>query len=411
MEQTQIRSEAAVTWLQSMCQSLVYQALRQTRVGSLLIRFGSELERFGHACDKGGAEMVIHDPTVFTHMVTKGSIGVAEDYIAGLWSSPDVTKLIQFFVVNMDAVDQVEGRLGRIARLGYWWKKLSFRNSERQAKRNILAHYDLGNHLYQRFLDPDMQYSSAIYPDAKSALTDAQQHKMKTICEKLELCEADHVMEIGTGWGGLAIYMAQHYGCRVTTTTISDAQHEYAEKRIADLGLSNQITLLKQDYRRLSGQFEKLVSIEMIEAVGHEYLDTFFKKCSELVKPEGLMLVQAITIADQRYEHYRKNADFIQTYIFPGGCLPSVTRMTQSMAKNTDLVVHHLEDIGLHYARTLADWREKFLQAWPDLSLEGFDEQFKRLWVYYLCYCEGGFLERAISTVHVVARKPLNRSA
>ena len=410
IEQTQVRNEATKSWLQGVCQSVVYATLKQARSGHLTIRFADDVAYFGNETASLQAHIDIYDPIVFTHMVTKGSIGVAEDFIAGLWSSSDLTKLIQFVVVNQAALDAVEKKLGSIARLGYLWKKLSFRNSEKQAKKNILAHYDLGNHLYKRFLDPDMQYSSAIYPDAKSDLTQAQQHKMRSICEKLALAPSDHVLEIGTGWGGLAIFMAREFGCRVTTTTISDAQFDYAKQRVESLGLSDQITLLKQDYRRLDGQFDKLVSVEMIEAVGHEYLDTFFKKCNALVKQDGLMLIQAITIADQRYAHYQKNVDFIQTYIFPGGCLPSVTRMVKSMTHHTELVVHQIDDIGLHYAKTLADWREKFLQAWPVLSQEGFDEQFKRLWLYYLCYCEGGFLERAISTVHLVARKPLNRN-
>ena len=231
-------------------------------------------------------------------------------------------------------------------------------------------------------------------------------HKMDTICQRLALQQGEKVIEIGTGWGGLAVHMAKHYGVHVTTTTISDAQHEYAARRIEQEGLQDRITLLRKDYRALEGKFDKLVSIEMIEAVGHEYLDGFFAKCSGLLKANGLMLIQAITIADQRYDHYRRDVDFIQTYIFPGGCLPSIQRMSQCLSNNTDMVLHELHDIGLHYAKTLQDWREKFFEAWPELAKEGFDQQFKRLWEYYLCYCEGGFLQRAISTVHLVSRKP-----
>jgi cyclopropane-fatty-acyl-phospholipid synthase len=251
-----------------------------------------------------------------------------------------------------------------------------------------------------------MQYSCAIYSQEETTLEQAQQLKMKTICERLELKATDSVIEIGTGWGGLAIYMAQHYGCHVTTTTISDAQHQYAEDKINALGLTEKITLLKQDYRKLTGHYDKLVSVEMIEAVGHEYLSTFFNKCSDLLKSDGKMLIQSISIADKRYDRYRKNVDFIQKYIFPGGCLPSVSVMTEKMAKNTDLVVHEIHDIGLHYARTLHDWRIEFDQHWSELVNLGYNEEFKRLWTFYLCYCEGAFLQRSISTHHVVARKP-----
>ncbi len=251
-----------------------------------------------------------------------------------------------------------------------------------------------------------MQYSCAIYNAQSSTLEQAQQLKMQTICERLDLQSGDSVIEIGTGWGGLAIYMAQHYDCHVTTTTISDAQHQYTADKIQQLGLDDKITLLKSDYRKLTGQYDKLVSIEMLEAVGHEYLSTFFSKCSDLLKSDGKMLVQSITIADSRYDSYRKSVDFIQKYIFPGGCLPSVAVMTEQMAKNTDLVVHEMHDIGLHYARTLADWRLAFEQQWDQLIDLGYSEEFKRLWLFYLCYCEGAFLQRVISTHHVVARKP-----
>jgi len=406
MEQIEKRANASTSWLDNLCQKMMYSALRGVTKGCLRITFGDDTQCFGDPASQPQASVEIYHPVVFRHMITRGSIGVAEDFIEDLWATPDLTRLVQFFTVNQTALDELEQKLGVITQLSYYAKKFFRRNSVDQAKKNILAHYDLGNHLYRRFLDPNMQYSSAIYPDESADLGAAQVNKMQTICDRLQLCETDEVVEIGTGWGGLAIYMAQQYGCKVTTTTISDAQHEYVEQKLRDLNLQDKVTLLKQDYRSLEGKYDKLVSIEMIEAVGHEYLDQFFTQCSNLLKDDGLMLIQAITIADQRYEHYRKSVDFIQTYIFPGGCLPSVQRMTDSMSNKSDLIVHQLSDIGLHYAKTLADWREKFLEAWPELKREGFDNRFKRLWLYYLCYCEGGFLERAISTVHLVARKP-----
>jgi len=279
------------------------------------------------------------------------------------------------------------------------------RNTQSGSKRNILAHYDLGNELYTRFLDAEMMYSSAIYPTETSSLEQAQHYKLKTICERLSLNKNDHLLEIGTGWGGLAIYAAKHYGCRVTTTTISDAQYQYAQARIQKLGLSNQITLLKEDYRDLTGGYDKVVSIEMIEAVGYEFLPSFFKQCNDRLKPGGKLLIQAITIADQRFDYYKNNVDFIQKYIFPGGFLPSVNILSQHITAHSDLVVESLDDIGLDYAKTLNDWRVNFLNSWSELTQFGYDDNFKRLWLYYFAYCEGAFLERSTSAVHLVARK------
>ena len=406
MEQLQSTQTLARSRRSEFYQAMVFKILQSATEGHLTIRLGEESHHFGNAQSALKAEVVAHDRLIFKTLMFKGSIGIAEDYVAGKWDSPDLTRVIEFFVANQHSLDAVESKFGPLVRLGYFLKKFKNRNNISQAKKNILAHYDLGNHLYKRFLDDNMQYSSAIYPDPIADLDTAQTHKMDTICQRLQLQPGDHVMEIGTGWGGLAVHMAKHYGCQVTTTTISDAQHEFAQARIKKEGLEDKITLLKQDYRKLEGQFDKLVSIEMIEAVGHEYLDGFFAKCSALLKRNGLMLLQAITIADQRYDYYRSDVDFIQTYIFPGGCLPSMQRMTNCLANSTDMVIHATHDIGLHYAKTLADWRIKFQQAWPELSKEGFDEQFRRLWNYYLCYCEGGFLQRAISTVHLVSRKP-----
>lgn len=406
MEQIQTNENLEPSRRADFYQSLVFKLLNSATEGQLTMRIGEHRYHFGDANASLQAEVIVYDLGIFKTLLFKGSIGIAEDFVAGKWCSPELTRVIEFFVANQHSLDAVEQKFGPLVRLGYFFKKFQQRNNENQAKKNILAHYDLGNHLYKRFLDPHMQYSSAIYPDALTDLESAQVHKMDTICQRLHLQAGDKVIEIGTGWGGLAIHMAKHYGCNVTTTTISDAQHDYAQQRIKQEGLEDKITLLKQDYRKLDGKFDKLVSIEMIEAVGHEYLEGFYEKCNSLLKRSGLMLIQAITIADQRYDHYRKDVDFIQTYIFPGGCLPSIQRMSQCLTKNTDMVIHEIHDIGLHYAKTLEQWRERFVDAWPELAKEGFDQQFKRLWTYYLCYCEGGFLQRAISTVHMVTRKP-----
>lgn len=352
------------------------------------------------------ATLTVVDATFYQDVIKNGSIGAAEAFVDGKWHSPDLTKVIQVMARNQSELDKIENKVQWLTKLKNLLLRRKNANTEQGSKRNILAHYDLGNDLYRRFLDTSMQYSCAIYSEQAHSLAQAQQLKMHTICQRLELNADDHVIEIGTGWGGLAIYIAQHYGCNVTTTTISDAQHRYASEQINRLGLNERITLLKQDYRQLEGQYDKLVSIEMIEAVGHEYLATFFEKCSSLLKPSGKMLVQSITIADRRYDSYRKGVDFIQKYIFPGGCLPSVAVMTEQIAKHTDLVVDEMHDIGLHYARTLHDWKSAFERHWPELIDLGYSEEFKRLWLFYLCYCEGAFIERVISTHHVVARKP-----
>ncbi|HBY87050.1 MAG TPA: SAM-dependent methyltransferase [Colwellia sp.] len=347
----------------------------------------------------------IHDPSVYRDFVKGGSIGAAEAFIDGKWSSPNLTNVIRIFARAQQQTDSLEANKSWLNRLKNTISHWQNRNTQSGSKRNILAHYDLGNELYTRFLDPDMMYSSAIYPAENASLDEAQQHKLAAICQRLSLKENDHLLEIGTGWGGLAIYAVQHYGCRVTTTTISDAQHAYAQARIEKLGLTDKIILLKEDYRDLTGSFDKVVSIEMIEAVGFDFLPSFFKQCNDRLKVGGKLLIQSITIADQRFDYYKNNVDFIQRYIFPGGFLPSVNVLTQSITDHSELVVESLDDIGLDYAKTLAHWRENFLASWSELSHLGYDETFKRLWLYYFAYCEGAFLERSTSTVHLVARK------
>ncbi len=367
------------------------------------------LRQFGDTHAKLKGQIQVNDDSFYKDVLASGSIGAAEAYIAGKWSSPDLTQLIEIMALNQAQLDKLESQTRWLSRIKKIITHFSNRNTQQGSKRNILAHYDIGNELYTRFLDKEMQYSCGIYSQQAQELESAQVLKMHTICERLELKSEDRVIEIGTGWGGLAIFMAQHYGCHVTTTTISDAQYDYAVSRVNDLGLADKVTLLKQDYRTLDGQYDKLVSIEMIEAVGHEYLPNFFATCSGLLKSDGKMLIQSITIADSRYESYRKSTDFIQKYIFPGGCLPSIAQMSHQIASQTDMVVEQIDDIGLHYARTLYDWRLKFEQAWPELVELGYSQEFKRLWLFYLCYCEGAFRQRVISTHHLVARKPRYR--
>jgi cyclopropane-fatty-acyl-phospholipid synthase len=402
-----LKIKKRANWLDKRCRNLVFSVFAKLEYGQIELVDNSQRFLFPEFAENKAllGRINIHDVSVYRDFVKAGSIGAAEAYIAGKWSSPDLTTVIRIFARAQQQTDAIEQQKSWLTKLKHLLLHRSNRNSQRGAKQNILAHYDLGNELYSRFLDPEMQYSAAIYPNENADLTQAQRHKMATICQRLELKASDHLLEIGTGWGGLAIYAAQQYGCQVTTTTISDAQYEYAKNRIEQLGLTSQITLLKQDYRTLTGEYDKVVSIEMIEAVGLEYLPSFFKQCNNRLKSGGKLLIQSITIADQRFDYYKNNVDFIQRYIFPGGFLPSITVISQHLTQYTGLVTESINDIGLDYAKTLAHWREAFLSSWPELLRFGYDEQFKRLWLYYFAYCEGAFLERSTSTVHLVARK------
>ncbi|GKW42986.1 SAM-dependent methyltransferase [Pectobacterium parvum] len=386
---------------------VVFLLLSRIEGGGLRLREPEGNETlFGdrHAALQG--DITIHNSRVYRRVLLGGSIAAGESYIDGDWSSTNLTLVLQLLAQNQALVDTLETRFGWLTgpfhRFIHWCR----RNRPQQAQKNIAAHYDLGNHFYRSFLDSEMLYSSAWYQQPEMTLEDAQRAKLHRLCEQLALCETDHLLEIGTGWGGLAELAAREYGCHVTTTTLSQQQYDYAVERIQQAGLSHKVTVLLQDYRALTGQYDKLVSVEMIEAVGKAYLPTFFKRCQQLLRPQGRMVLQAITIADQRYSHYSRNVDFIQRYIFPGGFLPSITAMTTTMTRHTDFITRDLFDIGQDYARTLSEWRQRFYQQWHMLSAQGFDEPFQRLWVFYLCYCEAGFRARTISTVQLTAERP-----
>ncbi|WP_134677750.1 SAM-dependent methyltransferase [Ectopseudomonas khazarica] len=384
----------------------VLRQLANLRHGLLLVHEGSEVLHFGTPQSSQRAEIRVNDPAVWGLVAGNGSIGAGEAYIHGYWSTPDLTAVVRIFVANLDVLDAMESGLARLGRpliQGLHWLN---RNTRQGSRRNIAAHYDLGNDLFEQFLDPTMMYSAAMFLRGDDSLQQAQLNKLQRICEKLALQPSDHLLEIGTGWGSMAIYAASQYGCRVTTTTLSREQYAYTERRIREQGLEDRVTLLLEDYRDLEGQYDKLVSIEMIEAVGHRFLPTYFEQCARLLKPEGLMLLQAITIRDQRYEQARQSVDFIQRYIFPGGALPSMHKMLEVISRHTDLNLHHMEDFGLHYARTLRLWRENLSQARQRLERLGYDDYFYRLWEFYLCYCEGGFLERTIGTAQLLLAKP-----
>jgi len=361
--------------------------------------------QFGNADSTMHAEVNILNSKAYRQLLLGGSVAAGETYMDKLWDTPNLTHVIQIFARNLPVLDKWEKRFKWMIMPVNKVQHFLRRNSVSQARKNIQAHYDLGNDLYTEFLCPNMMYSSAIYPHEHASLSEAQEHKLKQICDKLQLSPTDHLLEIGTGWGGLAVFAAKHYGCKVTTTTISDEQYAWAEDWVAREGLADRITLLKRDYRLLEGQYDKVVSIEMIEAVGKRFLRNFFEKCSSLLKPNGLMLLQAITIDDRRYDSYANSVDFIQKYIFPGGFLPSQYVINQHIKKYTDFSIRDLHDIGLDYAQTLKHWHEAFLANLDSLQQKGYDERFVRMWEYYLNYCEGGFRERTISTVQLLLGK------
>jgi cyclopropane-fatty-acyl-phospholipid synthase len=394
-----------------LARSLVLKQLSQLENGELTIR---EPGRVPLVLGDGNrrhapAELVIRDHSTWRDLLTGGSIGAAEAYVAGDWSSPDLVALLRFFSRNINRMNAFEDRFSWITKpalKGLHWLN---RNTRTGSRKNISAHYDLGNDLFETFLDPTMMYSSAIYPSEQATLEQAAVHKLDTICRKLDLKPGDRVIEIGTGWGGFALHAAKHYGCHVTTTTISRQQHDLAAERIAEQGLGDRITLLFDDYRDLAGEFDKLVSIEMIEAVGPQFLDSYFAQIDTLLKPDGLALIQAITMPEQRYARALKNVDFIQRYIFPGSFIPSYGAILASVAARTDLTLTHAEDIGFHYARTLNDWCRRFLAHSDRLASMGYDQSFQRLWQFYFAYCEAGFRERAIGVAQLVFAKPGNK--
>ena len=396
--------------LDGLARRIVLRQLERLERGNLRLTDGADHYRFGSA-ERGSiaAEISVADPRFYSELAFGGSIGGAEAYMHGYWHCDDLVALVRLLLQNRSVLDGMEGGAARftvpLQKLFHWVN----RNTHEGARRNIAAHYDLGNDFFALWLDDTMMYSSAIFERPDMSLHEAQQARLDRICRKLQLKPDDHVMEIGTGWGGFALHAARHYGCRVTTTTISAEQYALAYQRVVDAGLHDRVTLLLDDFRDLKGQYDKLVSIEMIEAIGHDLLAPYFGKCSELLKPEGVMLIQAITIEDQRYEAYRKSVDFIQRYIFPGGHLPSVAVMSDVAARHTDLRLLGLEDIGLHYATTLNRWRENFTARLDEVRRMGYSEPFIRMWEYYLCYCEAAFLERATSDVQIVFSKPESR--
>jgi cyclopropane-fatty-acyl-phospholipid synthase len=400
-------SEVSASRSDNVAKKVVFKVLEKLQgVGLILVEKEGDTYHIGDQNAELQAQLIVNHPSFYKRILTGGSIGAGEAYVDGWWDSPDLTKVIRVLARNLPTLDKLEAKVGWLTTLAEKITHKVRRNNKDNARQNISAHYDLGNALYSLFLDSKMLYSCAIYRSEQDDLLSAQTHKMDRLCRQLNLKPTDHLLEIGTGWGALAIHAAKHYGCRVTTTTISKEQHAWAKECIEQQGLDDKITLLLDDYRDLTGQYDKVVSVEMVEAVGKEYLTTYIKKCQSLLKPGGLLALQTITITDQRYDSYSRGVDFIQKHIFPGGFLPSITVLVNEMTKQSDFVVRDIKDIGLDYARTLSDWHQTFNQNTDKLAQLGYDQRFVRMWRYYFCYCEGGFLERSISTVQLIASRP-----
>ncbi len=379
---------------------LLLRSLFKLRYGQISFR-GAWQGTVGEPSDLH-AVIEVHDKKLLELMFKNGVLGAAEAYMAGYWSSENLVELIQILARNRDVLDKMNQNIISQASqvlLKAWYK--SRKNSVDGSRKNIAEHYDLSNDFFKLFLDPSMMYSSAMFKDAEMTLAQASDYKKEIICQKLQLKPLDHVVEIGSGWGGFAIYAAQHYGCKVTTITISQAQYDEAVQRIQAAGLSHRVEVQLKDYRQLQGKFDKLVSIEMIEAVGEQFLPTYFKQCRALLKPQGLALIQAITIEDARYKKALDTVDYIKRYIFPGSFIPCISVLTQT-ASEQKLRLKQLEDIGQSYAQTIHHWRKNFLDAKAQVLALGFDENFIRMWDFYLCYCEGGFKEGVISDVHLL---------
>ena len=357
------------------------------------------------------ATIEIYDATFYRHVAANGSVGAGEAYMSGCWQCDDLVSLMRMLVRNRDLLDAMEGGPARLAGMAMRaWHALR-KNTRDGSRRNIAAHYDLGNDFFRLFLDENLMYSSAIYANETETLEVASTRKLDRICRKLDLRAEDRVVEIGTGWGGFALHAAARFGCHVTTTTISREQFDLARERVQAAGLGERVTVLLDDYRDLHGRFDKLVSIEMVEAIGHHYLRDYFGKVGALLKPDGMALIQAITIEDHRYEQALRAVDFIKRYIFPGSFIPSVSAMASAIARSSDLKLFHCEDIGPSYALTLAAWRERFHRRIADVRALGYDDRFLRMWSFYLAYCESGFRERSTGNVQMLLTKPGCRRA
>ena len=389
-------------WLQNR----VFAGMQLINDGCLTFQDTGVTRRFGSPSRDGlDAAMTVHRSDFYRQIALEGSLGAAASYLDGDWDADDLTTAFRILARSMNSTSEMDRGVARAGRTVARFAHRLARNTVRGSRRNIEAHYDLSNEFFELFLDPTLMYSSALFEDESMSLEDASLAKLERICSVMDIGPDDDVIEIGTGWGGFAVHAAENYGAKITTTTISHNQHAKAIERVNDAGLNDRVNVLTTDYRELTGQYDKLVSIEMIEAVGHEYFGTFFRKCDELLKPGGRMMIQVITMPEQRYAGYLKSVDFIQKYIFPGGCCPSIGAMQDAVGRNTNLRLVQQEDFGISYALTLREWRKRFHDRIDDVRALGFDERFVRMWNYYFCYCEAAFLERAVGVSHLVWEK------
>ena len=396
------------TALERFARSQLHERLSGLRWGRLVLRDELGSQVFGGAHGPS-ATIEVHDGELYLDIAKQGSVGAGEAYAHGAWSTDDLVAVIRILVRNREVLQGMERGFARLgsAALRLWHRRHD--NTRAGSRENISAHYDLGNEFYELWLDETLMYSCAAFERPDMTLHEAQVARLDRICRKLDLQPTDHLLEIGTGWGGMALHAAGKFGCRVTTTTISRRQYEKAVERVRAAGLEERVTVLFEDYRDLSGSYDKLVSLEMIEAVGERWYDTYFETCSKLLKPDGMMLLQAITIRDSLYREALRSVDFIQRFIFPGSCIPSTSAIMDRVARVTDMNLYHLEDIGPHYAPTLRMWRENMAANAARIRELGYSEEFLRMWEFYLCYCEGGFEERSIQDVQLLLAKPLNR--
>jgi cyclopropane-fatty-acyl-phospholipid synthase len=402
------------TWLDRLLRERVLQLVRGLQHGALLIREGGRelaAAATGHPGETLRACVRVHDAAFYRRVALNGSVGAAEAYMDGLWDCDDLVALVRILLRNRERLDAMERGTARLgAAVMRAWGALR-RNTQAGSRRNIAAHYDLGNDFFGLFLDDNLMYSSALFVDQHESLEVASRRKLQRICEKLQLSARTRVIEIGSGWGGFALHAARHHGCHVTTTTISREQYQLARARVSAAGLADRVEVLLADYRCLSGRYDRLVSIEMIEAIGHQYLDTYFRKVGELLAPDGMALIQAITIEDYRYAQALRSVDFIKHHVFPGSFIPSISAMLDAVGRVSDLKLFNLEDIGPSYALTLHAWRERFLLQRDRVRSLGYPERLVRMWDYYLAYCEGGFIERATGDVQMLLTKPGARRA
>jgi cyclopropane-fatty-acyl-phospholipid synthase len=408
-------SVGALPVTQGIAERLVIGLLGKMRIGGMRMEYpDGTVRHFGEANAPVTARLFLRDSAAFFKSCAfYGNIGLGESYTAGAWDTDDIAELISWFIRNVAAVQGARGSSAELAGVNLlkvvnWFRHFRRANTVETSRRNIAEHYDLGNDFYKLWLDPGMTYSSARFESDSQSLEEAQAGKYSALCRKLQLQASDHVLEIGCGWGGFAVYAAKEYGCRVTGVTISEAQAAYARERVAREGLGDLVEIRIQDYRHITGQFDKIASIEMLEAVGDKFHHSFFAKCSEVLRPEGLLGVQMITVPDCSYVSLKKNVDWIQKHIFPGSLLLSVGRINEVLLATGDLFMHNLEDLGGDYAKTLSMWHRNFNAVVEQVKSLGFDEAFVRSWNYYLKYCEAAFATRNISVVQAIYTRPNN---